>query len=45
MPKNAGPDFPIVVTSYEMAMYDAKFLAVHRWKYVIVDEVMEKHIP
>jgi len=38
MPKNAGPDFPIVVTSYEMAMYDAKFLAVHRWKYVIVDE-------
>ncbi|XP_066393207.1 ATP-dependent DNA helicase DDM1-like isoform X1 [Miscanthus floridulus] len=38
MPKNAGPDFPIVVTSYEMAMYDAKFLAVHTWKYVVVDE-------
>ncbi|CAD6226974.1 unnamed protein product [Miscanthus lutarioriparius] len=36
--QNAGPDFPIVVTSYEMVMYDAKFLAVHKWKYVVVDE-------
>ena len=40
MPKTVGPDFPIVVTSYEMAMSDAKFLAVHKWKYVVVDEVM-----
>ncbi|RLM87726.1 ATP-dependent DNA helicase DDM1-like [Panicum miliaceum] len=38
MPKIVGPDFPIVVTSYEMAMSDAKFLAVHKWKYVVVDE-------
>ncbi|KAG2639728.1 ATP-dependent DNA helicase DDM1-like isoform X1 [Panicum virgatum] len=38
MPKTVGPDFPIVVTSYEMAMSDAKFLAVHKWKYVVVDE-------
>lgn len=42
MPRNAGPDFPIVVTSYEMAMSDAKFLAHYKWKYVVVDEVMEK---
>ncbi|KAF8713998.1 hypothetical protein HU200_027988 [Digitaria exilis] len=38
MPRTAGPDFPIVVTSYEMAMSDAKFLAVYKWKYVVVDE-------
>ncbi|RCV09383.1 hypothetical protein SETIT_2G023300v2 [Setaria italica] len=38
MPKTVGPDFPIVVTSYEMAMSDAKFLAHHTWKYVVVDE-------
>jgi ATP-dependent DNA helicase len=42
MPKIAGPGFPIVVTSYEMAMWDAKFLALYKWKYVVVDEVMEK---
>ncbi|RCV41152.1 hypothetical protein SEVIR_9G111000v4 [Setaria viridis] len=33
-----SPDFPIVVTSYEMAMSDAKFLAHYKWKYVVVDE-------
>lgn len=44
MPTNVGPDFPIVVTSYEMAMFDAKFLAAYKWKYVVVDEVMGKHI-
>ncbi|CAM0912617.1 unnamed protein product [Alopecurus aequalis] len=38
MPKNVGPDFPIVITSFEMAMYDAKFLANYEWKYVVVDE-------
>ncbi|CAL5067246.1 unnamed protein product [Urochloa decumbens] len=38
MPKTVGPDFPIVVTSYEMAMSDAKFLAIHKWQYVVVDE-------
>ncbi|KAJ1293841.1 hypothetical protein BS78_01G100000 [Paspalum vaginatum] len=36
--KTVSPDFPIVVTSYEMAMSDAKILAQHRWKYVVVDE-------
>ncbi|CAM0875081.1 unnamed protein product [Alopecurus aequalis] len=38
MPKTVGPDFPIIITSYEMAMYDAKFLANYKWKYVVVDE-------
>ncbi|GJN10379.1 hypothetical protein PR202_ga28467 [Eleusine coracana subsp. coracana] len=38
MPKTTGPDFPVVVTSYEMAMSDARFLAQYKWKYVVVDE-------
>ncbi|XP_047068275.1 ATP-dependent DNA helicase DDM1-like isoform X1 [Lolium rigidum] len=38
MPKTIGPDFPIIITSYEMAMSDAKFLAHYNWKYVVVDE-------
>ncbi|XP_062212245.1 ATP-dependent DNA helicase DDM1-like isoform X2 [Phragmites australis] len=38
MPKNIGPDFPIVVTSYEMTMSDARLLAHYKWKYVVVDE-------
>ncbi|KAI4967368.1 hypothetical protein ZWY2020_028337, partial [Hordeum vulgare] len=38
MPKTVGPDFPIIITSYEMAMSDAKFLARYKWKYVVVDE-------
>ncbi|ONM08730.1 chromatin complex subunit A 106 [Zea mays] len=38
MPKTAGPDFPIIVTSYEIAMLDARFLAHYRWTYVVVDE-------
>ncbi|KAF7009977.1 hypothetical protein CFC21_024457 [Triticum aestivum] len=37
-PKTVGPDFPIIITSYEMAMSDAKFLARYKWKYVVVDE-------
>ena len=41
MSKTAGPDFPIIITSYEMAMSDARFLANYKWKYVVVDEVME----
>ena len=41
MPKKVGPDFPIIITSFEMAMYDAKFLANYEWKYVVVDEVNE----
>jgi ATP-dependent DNA helicase len=41
MPKTIGPDFPIIITSYEMAMSDAKFLAHYNWKYVVVDEVIK----
>jgi hypothetical protein len=43
MPKTAGPDFPIIVTSFEVAMLDARFLAHYQWKYVVVDEVAEKN--
>ncbi|CAL9115194.1 unnamed protein product [Musa textilis] len=38
MPKEIGPKFPLVITSYEVAMNDAKFLAQYKWKYVVVDE-------
>ena len=31
-------EFPIVVTSYEIAMRDRKFLAAYDWRYIIVDE-------
>lgn len=40
MPRTIGPKFPIVVTSYEIAMTDAKkFLRHYNWKYLVVDEV------
>jgi len=42
IPKIAGPDFPIVVTSYEIAMVGARFLAHCMWTYIVVDEVTEK---
>ncbi|XP_059141217.1 lymphocyte-specific helicase-like [Physella acuta] len=29
---------PVVITSYEIAMIDRKYLANHEWKYLIVDE-------
>ncbi|KAL2431806.1 Lymphocyte-specific helicase [Exophiala dermatitidis] len=32
------PEFPVVVTSYEICMNDRKFLANYQWKYIIVDE-------
>ncbi|XVF15747.1 hypothetical protein REPUB_Repub09cG0182500 [Reevesia pubescens] len=39
MPKVIGPKFPIVITSYEMAMSDARKCLMHyEWKYVVVDE-------
>ncbi|KAJ8544799.1 hypothetical protein K7X08_017382 [Anisodus acutangulus] len=39
MPRTIGPKFPIVVTSYEIAMIDAKkFLRHYNWKYLVVDE-------
>lgn len=40
MPRSIGPKFPIVVTSYEIAMSDAKkYLRHYHWKYLVVDEV------
>jgi len=40
MPKTVGPKFPIVITSYEVAMNDAKRILRHYpWKYVVIDEV------
>ena len=33
-----GATFPVVVTSYEIAIADIKFLAKFHWKYVVVDE-------
>ncbi|KAM0937902.1 putative DNA helicase chromatin remodeling SNF2 family [Dioscorea sansibarensis] len=38
MPKQAGPKFPVVVTSYEVVLNDASVLAQYKWKYVVVDE-------
>lgn len=40
MPRSIGPKFPIVVTSYEVALNDArKILRHYNWKYMVVDEV------
>jgi ATP-dependent DNA helicase len=44
MLKTISSDFPIIVTSDEIAMSDAKLLAPYNWKYVVFDEVMEKQI-
>ncbi|KAK6924343.1 SNF2, N-terminal [Dillenia turbinata] len=39
MPRSIGPKFPIIVTSYEVALFDAqKHLRHYSWKYVVVDE-------
>ncbi|KAK5452418.1 putative ATPase [Exophiala xenobiotica] len=38
MQDQAKPDFPVVVTSYEICMNDKKFLANYQWRYIIVDE-------
>ncbi|XP_024032913.1 ATP-dependent DNA helicase DDM1 isoform X1 [Morus notabilis] len=39
MPKGIGPEFPIVITSYEVALADVrKSLRYYNWKYVVVDE-------
>ncbi|KAL0721668.1 hypothetical protein Bca4012_036267 [Brassica carinata] len=39
MPRTVGPKFPIVITSYEVAMNDAKKnLRHYPWKYVVIDE-------
>ncbi|CAN1814156.1 ATP-dependent DNA helicase DDM1 [Linum perenne] len=39
MPRSIGPKFPVIVTSYEIALSDAKKCLRHySWKYVVVDE-------
>ncbi|XP_062102383.1 ATP-dependent DNA helicase DDM1 [Humulus lupulus] len=39
MPKAIGPKFPIVITSYEMALAEVRrSLRHYSWKYVVVDE-------
>ncbi|KAK7309289.1 hypothetical protein RJT34_05880 [Clitoria ternatea] len=39
MPRTIGPNFPIVITSYEVALNDArKSLRTYNWKYLVVDE-------
>ncbi|KAI4327585.1 hypothetical protein L6164_020025 [Bauhinia variegata] len=39
MPRTIGPKFPIVVTSYEVAMNDARrYFKSYHWKYVVIDE-------
>lgn len=39
MPTTIGPKFPIVITSYEVALMDAqKHLKSYNWIYVVVDE-------
>lgn len=39
MPRTVGPKFPLVITSYEIAMNDAKkCLRSYSWKYLAVDE-------
>lgn len=41
-PAGAGgavpPDFPVVVSSYEIVMADRKHLQRYEWRYLVVDE-------
>lgn len=40
MPRAIGPKFPILITSYEVALNDArKCFRSYNWKYLVVDEV------
>ncbi|KAG5520056.1 hypothetical protein PMAC_001132 [Pneumocystis sp. 'macacae'] len=32
------PDFPVIVTSYEIVMNDRQYLKRYQWKYIVVDE-------
>lgn len=42
MPRTIGPKFPIVLTSYEVALNDSKrFLRHYNWKYLVIDEVSD----
>lgn len=45
MPRTTTPKFPIVVTSYEIALSDArKHLRHYNWKYIVVDEVTSERL-
>ena len=38
MPRKISPKFPIILTSYEVALNDArKYLRHYHWKYLVVD--------
>lgn len=40
MPRSIGPNFPIILTSYEVALNDARRVFRHyNWKYLVIDEV------
>ncbi|GAA0170833.1 DNA helicase [Lithospermum erythrorhizon] len=40
MPRTIGPKFPIVITSYEVVLNNArKHLSHYNWKYLVVDEL------
>lgn len=42
MPRKIGPKFPIVLTSYEVALNDSRtFLRHYNWKYLVIDEVSD----
>jgi ATP-dependent DNA helicase len=43
--KTVGPDFPIILTTYHMIMSDKEWLADYKWKYLVVDEVIEQRMP
>eukprot|EP01018_Ginkgo_biloba_P025603 Gb_06567 [translate_table: standard] len=38
MTMSVGPTFPVIITSYEVAMNDRKPFAQYKWKYLVVDE-------
>lgn len=39
MPRTTGPNFPIIITSYEVALSDARrHLKHYSWKYLVVYE-------
>lgn len=38
MPSTINSSFPVIVTSYEVAMNDRKLLSKYKWKYIVVDE-------
>jgi ATP-dependent DNA helicase len=38
MKRPGSPEFPVIVTSYDICMNDRKYLAKFGWKFIIVDE-------